>query len=110
MDPQARPLQRNRRKPEVDPACPTYYQREIQRARDLGLVGVVPRIDDGFSTNQGTAREFNLFVCNHLIGDPDTDIDPLWDAFFKPYYGDAKVAAIAIEGYKRTFDMTCANS
>ena len=90
--------------------APEYYKKQIQMARDLGLAGVIARLDDGFHTNKGTAKEFNVFVYNRLIHDPDADIEPMWMEFFLPYYGNEKAAKVAIKCLKRTFDMVCANA
>ncbi|MDP6039732.1 MAG: hypothetical protein QGG64_14370, partial [Candidatus Latescibacteria bacterium] len=90
--------------------APDYYKEQLQRARDCGLAGAIPRLDDGFATHQGTAREFNLYAYNQLIHDPNADTDPMWMAFFEPYYGNTGAAQVAIQCLKRSFDMVCANA
>ena len=87
--------------------APYYYQRQIRLARDRGLIGVVPRIDDGFATNRGTPAEFNVYAYNRLIHDPDADVDAMWSTFFVPMYGKT-AAPVAIECLEQCEELVCA--
>lgn len=89
--------------------APDYYKKQILLAKELGLAGIIPRLDDTYRTNKGTAREFNTFVYNKLIHDPNIDVEPLWMEFFEPYYGNEQAVEIAVDCLKKTFDLVCAN-
>jgi hypothetical protein len=86
--------------------APDYYQQQVRLARDRGLIGIIPRVDDGFRSNRGTPNEFNVFVYNRLVHDPDADVAPMWEAFFVPYYGP-RASPVAIACLKETFDLVC---
>ncbi len=86
--------------------APDYYQKQIQLARDCGLAGVIPRLDDGFCSNRGTPAEFNVYVYNRLVHNPDADVEAMWPAFFGPFYGK-KAAPVAIGCLKDCFDLVC---
>ena len=89
---------------EVEPArigAAEYYKNLYQSMRDLGMDGIIPRI----RIDINTFRNFNNFCYNKLIHNPDADLDPVWEEFFLPYYGNQIAFDTAKSILNRTFQL-----
>lgn len=83
-----------------------YLQKEIQKVRDMGMDGVIPRVRYG----RDVFRDFNNYVYNRVIHNPNMDLDPLWEEFFLPYFEQEEAYRTVVDVLKASPDITYHNN
>jgi hypothetical protein len=94
---------------EMEPGWPGgvyYYRDQIKIMRDRGVQGIIPRIRFDIST----PRDFNNYVFNVLMHNPDADVDALWYDFFTERYGNADAVAVVKNILPQAFTLRFVNN